>query len=57
MPEQLHGRTVLGIDAGIASVGFCLLDLDNHQILELGSHLFDQPTEPKTKQNLFEGII
>lgn len=52
MPEQSHGRTVLGIDAGIASVGFCLLDLDNHQILELGSHLFDQPTEPKTKQNL-----
>ncbi|MBR2683896.1 MAG: type II CRISPR RNA-guided endonuclease Cas9 [Atopobiaceae bacterium] len=52
MSEHTHGKTVLGIDAGIASVGFCLLDLDNHQILELGSRLFDQPIESKTNQNL-----
>ena len=52
MSGQSNGKTILGIDAGIASVGFCLLDIDNHQILELGSRLFDQPTEPKTDQNL-----
>lgn len=40
---------VLGLDPGIASCGFCLLDLINHQILEMGVHLFDTPQDPKTK--------
>lgn len=43
---------VLGLDPGIASCGFCLLDMTNHRILEMGSHLFDTPQEPKTKTSL-----
>ena len=43
---------VLGLDPGIASCGFCLLDMTNHEILEMGAHLFDAPQEPKTKTSL-----
>lgn len=43
---------VLGIDPGIASCGFALLDLNNHEILEMGVRLFDSPIHPKTKQSL-----
>ncbi len=46
---------VLGLDPGIASCGFALLDLSNHQILEMGSHLFDVPQEDKTKVSLATG--
>lgn len=46
---------VLGIDAGIASCGFELHDLNNHEILEMGSHLFDAPQENKTKVSLAAG--
>ena len=38
---------VLGLDLGIGSCGFALLDLSNHCILEMGSHLFDVPQEKK----------
>lgn len=47
-----HPYLVLGLDPGIASCGFCLLDMTNHKILEMGSHLFDPPQEPKTKTSL-----
>ena len=43
---------VLGLDPGIASCGFCLLDMTDHKILEMGSHLFDAPQEAKTKVSL-----
>ena len=43
---------VLGLDPGIASCGFCLLDMTDHKILEMGSHLFDAPQEAKTKTSL-----
>ena len=43
---------VLGLDPGIASCGFCLLDMTNHKILEMGSHLFKAPQEDKTKTSL-----
>ena len=43
---------VLGLDPGIASCGFALLDLNNHKILEMGAHLFDTPQEAKTKTSL-----
>lgn len=43
---------VLGLDPGIASCGFALLDLANHEILEMGSRLFDPPQHPKTGQSL-----
>lgn len=43
---------VLGMDPGIASCGFCLLDMTDHKILEMGSHLFDAPQEAKTKVSL-----
>ncbi len=43
---------VLGIDPGIASCGFCLLDTANNRILEMGAHLFDAPQEDKTRVSL-----
>lgn len=43
---------VLGLDPGIASCGFCLLDMSNHKILEMDSHLFKAPQEDKTKTSL-----
>lgn len=49
------GYLVLGLDPGIASCGFCLLDLTNHSILEMGVHLFDAPQDPKTKVSFAVG--
>ena len=46
---------VLGLDPGISSCGFALLDMNNHKILEMGSHLFDAPQESKTKVSLAVG--
>ncbi len=46
---------VLGLDPGIASCGFCLLDLANHRIVEMGAHLFATPQEPKTHMSLAVG--
>lgn len=42
---------VLGLDPGIASCGFALIDTANQEILEMGSRLFDAPIVPKTKQS------
>lgn len=51
--ETSRPYLVLGLDPGIASCGFCLLDMTNHKILEMGSHLFDAPQEAnKTKTSL-----
>lgn len=46
---------VLGLDPGIASCGFALLDMTNHSILEMGAHLFDAPQDSKTKVSLANG--
>ncbi len=43
---------VLGMDPGISSCGFALLDTANNEILEMGVRLFDAPKHPKTKQSL-----
>ena len=43
---------VLGMDPGISSCGFALIDTENHEILEMGARLFDAPTHPKTGQSL-----
>lgn len=43
---------ILGMDPGIASCGFALIDINNHEILEMGVRLFDAPLHPKTKQSL-----
>lgn len=43
---------VLGLDPGIASCGFALLDLNNHEILEMGANIFDAPQTDKTKTSL-----
>lgn len=46
---------VLGLDPGISSCGFALLDMSNHKILEMGSHLFDAPQDSQTKVSLAVG--
>lgn len=46
---------VLGLDPGISSCGFALLDMNNHKILEMGSHLFDAPQDSQTKVSLAVG--
>lgn len=43
----LPRHLVLGMDPGIASCGFALIDINNHEILEIGVRLFDSPTHPK----------
>jgi CRISPR-associated endonuclease Csn1 len=43
---------ILGLDPGIASCGFALLDMANHTIPEMGSHLFDTPQTDKTNTSL-----
>lgn len=52
MADPDYPYTVLGIDLGIGSCGFALLDLTNNQILEMGSHLFDVPQNPKDRTSL-----
>lgn len=42
---------VLGLDPGVASCGFALIDMNNHEILEMGSRLFESPVVPKTGQS------
>lgn len=43
---------VLGMDPGAASCGFALLDTENHEILVMGTRLFKEPIDSKTKQSL-----
>ena len=43
---------VLGMDPGISSCGFALLDLANEEILEMGVRLFNSPVNPKNKLSL-----
>ena len=43
---------ILGLDPGIGSCGFALLDTNNHEILEMGSHLFSAPQKEKTHESL-----
>ncbi|MDD2588191.1 MAG: type II CRISPR RNA-guided endonuclease Cas9 [Atopobiaceae bacterium] len=50
--DEVRPYYVLGLDPGIASCGFALLDMDNHKILEMGSHLFDTPQTDKTHTSL-----
>lgn len=42
---------VLGLDIGIASCGWALLDTANKFVVGLGVHLWDVPQEDKTKQS------
>ena len=42
----------LGIDIGIASVGFAGVDLVNHKILFCGSHIFEAAENPKDGSSL-----
>ena len=50
--EQYSSKTrrlILGIDMGIASVGVCLIDIRNHEIILMASHIFKAPVEGKQK--------
>lgn len=42
----------LGLDLGITSVGFALVDIDNKNIIKAGVHLFESAEHPKTKASL-----
>ncbi len=55
MSDVQNPYLVLGLDPGISSCGFCLIDTNNHEILEMGSHLFHAPQEDKTKVSLAVG--
>ena len=44
----------LGLDLGIASVGWSLVD-DQQNIIAMGSHLFQQLSDPKDNQKYGEG--
>ena len=50
--EQFSSKTrrlILGIDMGIASVAVCLIDIRNHEIILMASHIFKAPVEGKQK--------
>ena len=42
----------LGIDLGIASIGWAVYNLDNPNIIDYGVRLFDAAEHPKTKESL-----
>ncbi|WP_216395889.1 type II CRISPR RNA-guided endonuclease Cas9 [Arcanobacterium phocae] len=42
---------ILGLDLGIGSVGFALIDFGTHEIVKVGVRLFDVPQTPKTKES------
>ena len=44
--------TVLGLDIGIGSIGWAILDFDQQKVIDLGAHLFDPPQDNKTKVSL-----
>lgn len=43
---------ILGLDIGIGSCGWALLDMRGERIVDMGVHLWDVPQEPKTKESL-----
>lgn len=43
---------VYGFDAGIASLGWCIIDLANNRIVATNVRLYDDPTEPKSRVSL-----
>lgn len=48
--EQFSSKTrrlILGINMGIASVGVCLIDIRNHEIVLMASHIFKAPVMAK----------
>lgn len=45
---------ILGIDVGIASIGFALVDMEKHEIVKCGVHLFDRAENPKDGKPLAE---
>lgn len=38
-----------GLDIGVASTGLCLVDVRNHEIVLMASHLFKSPVVDKKK--------
>lgn len=51
-PVEFSPYLVLGLDIGIASCGWALLDTANKQVVDMGVHLWDVPQEDKTKTSL-----
>ena len=47
-------RYTLGLDLGIASVGWCVLDEDRHRIEALGVRTFTKAEHPKNGSSLAE---
>jgi CRISPR-associated endonuclease Csn1 len=45
-------RYVLGLDLGIASIGWAIYDIDKSTIEKCGVRLFDAAENPKTKESL-----
>ncbi|MDP3936292.1 MAG: type II CRISPR RNA-guided endonuclease Cas9 [Alphaproteobacteria bacterium] len=49
---MIRNTITLGLDLGITSVGFALVDIENEKILKAGVHLFESAENPKTKASL-----
>ena len=43
---------VLGLNIGIGSIGWCLVDFDEERLIDMGVRLWDVPQAPKTKESL-----
>ena len=46
---EMRPGLVFGLDVGIASCGWAVVDLQGKRILAMGSRCFDAPEDPKTK--------
>lgn len=51
MGDSLEARPyfVLGLDIGIGSLGWCIIDIANEKLIDMGVHLWEVPQEQKTK--------
>lgn len=47
-----HSNLVLGLDVGIASCGWCLIDTATHDVIDMGTRLFPAPQTPKDHVSL-----
>lgn len=52
--EEVDMKYVLGLDIGIASVGWSVLDLDEKRIADMGVRAFNAAEDPKTRAPLAE---
>ena len=47
--EETKPYRILGLDIGIGSLGWAVIDIANHEVVDMGAHLWEVPQEAKNK--------